>query len=227
MSEQTRQHLDAHHGGEHFHDVMVRSFDKRFGDAFWSYWSEHVAPHHGTTPTYVDLGCGPGLMLRAWRQRWPDAALHGVELQPYMLDTARSLATEVGATLHEADLHTASLPLLDGSVDGILCSMVVHEMREPIGMLREARRLLRPSGRLMIMDWVRVPLAQYLAGWDDDPFDPGVDAKTRADRIDHFMEHNEFSREDLLWMVGKCGLTVQTSTERGDGQFLWLVAHPS
>ena len=224
MSEQTRQRLDAHHGGAQFHDVMLRSFEARFGEAFGSFWDEHVAPHHGDAPTYLDLGSGPGLMLRRWRDRWPNAKLHGVELQPYMLDTAKDVAQQATATLHEADLHTLRLPLPDRSVDAILCAMVIHEMREPIGMLREARRLLAPHGRLMIMDWVRVPLARYLARWDDDPLQDDAEPESRAERIDHFMEHNKFSRDDLLWLVERCGLTVQTTLDRNDGQFLWLVA---
>lgn len=204
--------------------MMVKSFGARFGDEFWAYWAEHVTPHQGDAPTLLDLGCGPGLMLRDWRERFPTATLHGVELQPYMLQTAREIAREVGATLHEADLHTLALPLPDASVDAILSAVVIHEMREPIGMLREAKRLLRPSGRLMIMDWVRVPLPQYLASWDDDPFAPDVDPETRADRLDHFMEHCKLGRDDLLWLVERCGLTVETSQLRGAGQFLWLIA---
>ena len=226
MSDQTRQRLDAHHGGAAFHDMMLQSFAGRFGEAFWSFWNEHVAAHHGQAPTYVDLGCGPGLMLQHWRERWPAATLHGVELQPYMLDTARTMAQQAGATLHEVDLHTLALPLASGSVDAILCSMVLHEMREPIGLLREARRLLGPEGRLMLMDWVRVPLPQYLAGWDDDPFALDAEPEIRAFRLDHFMEHNKLSRDDLLWLVRRCGFEVETSVDRGDGQFLWLVARP-
>lgn len=226
MTDLTRQRLDAHHGGEQFHDVMVRSFASRFGDEFWAFWSEHVATHHGEAPTYVDLGCGPGLMLRAWRERYPAATLHGVELQPYMLQTARTIAHEVGATVHEADLHTVSLPLPDASVDAILSAVVIHEMREPIGMLREARRLLRPAGRLMVMDWVRVPLPQYLAQWDDDPFAPEVSPEARADRLDHFMEHCKLGRDDLQWLVERCGFTIETTRDRSHGQFLWLVARP-
>lgn len=226
MNDKTRERLDAHHGGEQFHDVMVRSFASRFGDAFWAFWSEHVTRHHGDAPRYLDLGCGPGLMLRNWRERWPKATLHGVELQPYMLQTAREVAREVDATVHEADLHTASLSLPDGSLDAILCAVVIHEMSEPLGMLREARRLLAPEGRLMVMDWVRVPLAQYLARWDDDPFAAEASPDERSDRFDHFMEHNKFSRDDLLWLVDRCGFEVEATLDRGDGQFLWLVARP-
>ena len=63
-------------------------------------------------------------------------------------------------------------------------------------------------------------------GHDDDPFAPDADPETRAFRLDHFMEHNKLSRDDLLWLVRRCGFEVETSVDRGDGQFLWLVARP-
>jgi SAM-dependent methyltransferase len=227
MSDETRRRLHAHHGGAAFHDVMINSFERRFGEEFWSFWTEHVAVSHASAPTYVDFGCGPGLMLQAWRQRWPQAELHGVELQPYMLETARKLAAEVDATVHDADLHTVRLALPDASVDAALSAVVIHEMREPVGMLGEIRRLLRPEGRLMLMDWVRVPLSQYLAEGADDLFAPDGAADVRADRIDHFMEHNKFSIEDLRWLVERAGFAVEAQHVRGDGQFVWWALRPT
>lgn len=227
MSDPTRNRLDAHHGGADFHDVMVRSFASRFGDEFWSWWSEQVTPHHGKAPTYVDMGCGPGLMLEAWRERFAEASLHGVEIQPYMLSTAREVGERTNATVHEADLHSVQLPLSDGSVDAVLCAAVVHEMAEPIGLFREIRRLLAPTGRLMLMDWTRVPLSQYLEGTDPDPLAPTTDAAARANRLDHFMEHNKFTAADLRWLVERTGFAIETTKERNNGQFQWIVARPA
>lgn len=226
-SDVTRERLEAHHGGAQFHDVMVRSFASRFGDAFWSLWSEQITPYHDDTPTYIDMGCGPGLMLEAWRQRFPQASLHGVELQSYMLDTARKVGQRIDASIHEADLHTVRLPLADGTADAVLSTAVIHEMREPVGMLREVRRLLAPTGRLVLMDWVRVPLTQYLGAWDDDPLAADAEPELRANRIDHFMEHNKFSADDLRWLVERCGFVIETALERRSGQFLWIVARPA
>lgn len=227
MSDATREHLHRHHRGAAFHDEMVRSFEGRFDDSFWQLWDEHVARHHGPTPTCLDLGTGPGLMLRAWRARFPRATLHAVEVQPYMLETARRLAAEAGATLHEADLHTLALPLPDASVDAALAGMVIHEMREPIGMLHEVRRLLKPEGRLVVLDWVRVPLPVYLARFDDRDLARNPDPEHRADRLEHFMEHNQYTLDDLRWLLEQTGFAVTHTALRGEGQFVRLVARPA
>ncbi|MFN3197296.1 MAG: class I SAM-dependent methyltransferase [Bradymonadia bacterium] len=221
MSHETQERLDKHHRGAQFHDVMVSSFEGRFDDSFWSFWQQHVGDHHGDAPTYVDLGCGPGLMLRAWRQRFPNAQLHGVELQPYMLATARAIAKEVDGTIHAADLQTLVLDLPDHSVDAALLSMVVHEMGEPVGLMREIKRVLKPGGRLVLMDWVRVPLSQYLERFDGNVFEVEADARVR--RFDHFMEHNKFSRDDLLFILSQTGFTACHEEARGGGQFIRLV----
>jgi len=228
VTEIAKQRLDAHHGGAQFLDVMLRTFDKRFSEAFWEQWDAHVVPSHreAAAPAYADFGCGPGLMFERWRTRWPDAELHGVELQEYMLEVARPNADKAKATLHEQDLHSVRLPLPDGSLDAVLCAVVVHEMREPIGMLREIRRLLAPTGRLFLMDWVRVPLEQYLGDTEPDPFGSEASPEHRADRLDHFMEHNKFSRDDLMLLLERTGFSAKSTVTRGNGQFLWVVAGP-
>jgi ubiquinone/menaquinone biosynthesis C-methylase UbiE len=225
MHSKTSDHLLRHHRGPHFHDEMVRHFQDRFDPAFWALWDEATAP--GAAPTYVDLGTGPGLMLRAWRERFPAASLHAVEIQPYMLETARRIAAETGATLHEADLHTLALPLPDASVDAALCSMVVHEMREPIGMLREVRRLLRPTGHFVLFDWVRVPLREYLERQGDPDLARNPDPAHRADRLEHFMEHNRYALDDLAWLLGETGFRVERTVPWGGGQFAILIAQPA
>lgn len=226
MSEQAKARLDSHHGGADFHDVMVRSFEGRFSEEFWRHWNTHVVPHHrcADAPVYADFGCGPGLMLGQWRKRWPEATLHGVELQPYMLQTAQQQAAAADATLHEADLHTVELPLPDGSLDAVLSAAVIHEMAEPIGMLAEIRRLLAPDGRLMVMDWLRVPLSQYVQRFDDDPLTAATDPQTRAHHLDHFMEHNKFTRDDLVHLLTRAGMITQDVQVRNEGQFGWIVA---
>lgn len=227
MSKSTvAEQLSAHHGGAHFHDLMVETFARRFDESFWQLWQEDVASQHGKNPVYVDLGCGPGLMFNAWRERYPQAILHGADLQSYMLEGAKKNAVIADAVVHEGDLHQLRLPLADASVDGVLLSMVLHEMLEPLGVLREARRLLKPTGRLVILDWVRVPLPQYLEADEGNPFAEDATFEHRMDRFVHFMEHNKYSSEDLAWILQKVGFDVRRTAPRNNGQHIRLVARP-
>jgi ubiquinone/menaquinone biosynthesis C-methylase UbiE len=46
-----------------------------------------------------------------------------------------------------------SLPLADESFDWVVCANSFHYFRSPIVALRELRRVLKPSGRLVLVDW--------------------------------------------------------------------------
>src|SRR5690242_15007928 len=52
----------------------------------------------------VDLGCGPGNLTVLLRDRWPDAAIVGLDSSPEMVEKARALDT--GVTWEVADLRT-------------------------------------------------------------------------------------------------------------------------
>ena len=59
---------------------------------------------------------------------------------------------------HTVPLICASrenVPLRDASVDLDVSTIALHYMRDPISMLREARRLLVPGGTVIVGDWCR------------------------------------------------------------------------
>ncbi|HPH64189.1 MAG TPA: class I SAM-dependent methyltransferase [Kofleriaceae bacterium] len=220
--DEVKKRLETHHGGATFADTMAKGFASRFNDDFWALWQRDVVAHQAATPTYVDLGCGPGLLLRAWKERYPAARVLGVDVQPYMLEAARTVATDVGGEIVECDLHALALPLPDNSVDGIVLSMVIHEMHEPVGLLREAHRVLR--GRMVISDWVRSPLQTYLQRWPlEESLQLSSPAEKRAHHFDHFMEHCKYTAADVTWLVQELGFVIESATERQNGQFLTLV----
>jgi ubiquinone/menaquinone biosynthesis C-methylase UbiE len=64
-----------------------------------------------------------------------------------------ALAKGVGphVTLAQADAHR--LPLADATFDWVVCASSFHYFRQPQVALREMRRVLRPEGRLVLVDW--------------------------------------------------------------------------
>jgi ubiquinone/menaquinone biosynthesis C-methylase UbiE len=91
----------------------------------------------------LDAGCGSGLHAAEMIQR--GATVVGIDSSAAMLELARRRCPE-HAEFHLANL-AAPLPLLaDASFDAVLCSLVVHYLRDWDPVLREFRRVLRPDG---------------------------------------------------------------------------------
>ena len=93
----------------------------------------------------LDLGCGAGRFVAALREAGADAV--GVELAEGALERARRNVP--GADLRLLD-PGGSVPLGHGEVDLVWCSEVLEHVPDTIALLTEARRVLKPGGRLLV-----------------------------------------------------------------------------
>lgn len=204
-------HLQAHHTDfAAFRVTMDETAPTRFGPIFWGIWDQHVRA--AADATVVDLGCGPAWHFPLLREHVPAGRLIGVDIQPEMLPVARARAASVGAEIVEADL-AAPVPLPDGVADVVMAVHVFHELPYPLPLLDEIRRLLKPGGVVLLYDWVRFPLSEYLG--DDEP---------TPERIEHFREHCTFSLPDLEFLVRRAGLRIRESLGRRSGHYAVIVA---
>jgi len=93
----------------------------------------------------LDLGCGAGRFVAALRDAGADPV--GVEVAEAALERARRNAP--GADLRLAE-PGGGLPLEHRSVDLVWCSEVLEHVADTAHLLLEARRVLRPGGRLLV-----------------------------------------------------------------------------
>lgn len=191
---------------------MIATHAERFDAPFWAFFGARVGPHLPARPVIVDLGCGPGLLLRDLADRLPDATLHGYDVTPAMIDHARQLAFKAAsATFALHDVAAKPLPQASGTVHLASMSSVLHVFDEPLPTMAEIRRVLVPGGIFLLTDWVRMPLAAYLAFRRDVMKDSGPDALRRAYRL--FPVHNKYAVEDWRWLLGEAGFEVLDQTE--------------
>jgi ArsR family transcriptional regulator len=122
----------------------------------------------------ADLGCGEGY-LTIEAARWARRVI-AVDRSDEVLDRARSLALRRklrNITWKRGDLER--LPIRDESVDIALLSQTLHHVERPSAALAEAWRILRPGGRLLVLDlrehderWVKSKLGDRWLGFKDD-----------------------------------------------------------
>jgi len=91
----------------------------------------------------LDLGCGPGRGLTAISRA--GAGVIGLDYSADMLHGAQEISPVVRAS-------ALALPFSAGSFDAILCTNSFHHYAEPLSTLREIRRVLKPGGRIALVD---------------------------------------------------------------------------
>ena len=91
---------------------------------------------------FLDIGCGEGLVLAdAKKNGWE---VYGVDIYDNRLDIAKNR----GISFFKGNIDQASFP--DGFFDCIYLDSVLEHLKDPVALLREANRILRPGGVLYL-----------------------------------------------------------------------------
>jgi ubiquinone/menaquinone biosynthesis C-methylase UbiE/DNA-binding transcriptional ArsR family regulator len=126
-----------------------------FGDTFYL-WA--VLGLIDSSLVVGDLGCGTGQLsytVAPYVER-----VIAVDASPDMLEAARQRLTEASnVDLRQGELE--SLPIEDGELHAAMLSLVLHYSPDPARALTEVGRVLRPGGRVLVVDMLPHDREEY------------------------------------------------------------------
>jgi SAM-dependent methyltransferase len=106
----------------------------------------------------LDLGCGPGHYTRALRNA-------GAVVLPIDLDPAE-FSLPGGPPRGEVVGDGTALPVPTGALDGVLCSNMLEHTPDPIGVIAELERVVRPGG------WIWLSWTNWYSPWGGHDISP-------------------------------------------------------
>lgn len=148
--------------------------------------------------TFVDIGCGYGFFAL------PAAKLVGEKGMVYGLDANDKAISWLKKKAAEEDLRNLSLQigaaeetvLCEACADIVFFGIVLHDFDDPAKVLMNAKRILKPTGRLVDLDWKK------------EPMELGPPLQIRL------------SKKEATSLIKKMGFTIETVKEVGSYHYI-------
>ncbi len=151
MSDPVKQRVAAHWNrrAAHFDEDFGHSIGSPEERAAWDRVLALCLPQQGPLDA-LDIGCGTGflcfeLLIRGHR-------VTGVDFAPTMLERARAKAAERGASIGFEQADAEALPFASASFDLAVSRHLLWTLPHPEAAIDEWVRILRPGGRLVVVD---------------------------------------------------------------------------
>ena len=149
---------------------LASIYEKATRTVIKSYYAEVAEEILGNRHAGVilDLGTGPGYLPVEIAKRSPAVRVHGIDLGRKLIEMARNNALNAGladrVTFQTA--NAARLPFSNHAYDGVISTGMLHMLRDPVKVLQECYRVLRPGGEAVFYDPAQVSNRMDRRTWE-------------------------------------------------------------
>lgn len=149
---------------------------------------------------FVDVGCGDGFFtLLAARALGEQGIVYAVDVDAESIERLKAKAEEQHLTNIRVKVAAAEETVFCKTcADVVFYSMVLHDFKDPAQVLRNAKKMLKPSGTLVDLDWKKMQM----------PFGPPVDIR--------------LSEQQASKLITQAGFTVESPKEAGPYHYFMI-----
>jgi len=111
-------------------------------------------PDHPRPTKILDMGCAVGNSTTSWKEEYPDAEVHGIDVGAPCLRHAHARAESMGIPIHYKQENAEKTHYPDESFDLVVSVIMFHETSQSAlpNILGESYRLLKPGGMMLHLD---------------------------------------------------------------------------
>jgi ubiquinone/menaquinone biosynthesis C-methylase UbiE len=191
------------------YDQLARIYDRRWNSyvettlRFLQQWADI-----SSQAVVLDLGCGTGEFERLLLQAQPHQQIVGIDISMEMLAIAqRKLCGYPSVTFQQGS--ATAIPSIDEQFV-VVCASAFHYFEHPLAALSEIKRVLKPGGKVVILDWCKDFLLCRVCDWVLKRTDPA---------------HQQcYTQQELHQFLAAAQFTIQAATTRRFGLIWGLMA---
>jgi SAM-dependent methyltransferase len=141
------------------HAALMARVSPRQDELVATWKARLLTPLRGTV---LEIGPGTGPNLKYYD---PSVTWIGIEPNPAMHPYLHAEAARLGRAVTLRAAQGDRLPADEASVDAVVSTLVLCSVADPVGMVREIRRVLKPGGQFLFVEHVAAPRSTQLRQW--------------------------------------------------------------